>query len=79
MFEKAARAIRAAQRLLDDKDKEFSAGRAYYAMFYAAEALLNEKALRFILTPVKILEEVRRAIAARFGVVGSRFARTYNR
>jgi uncharacterized protein (UPF0332 family) len=26
---------------------EFAAGRAYYAMFYIAEALLNEKGLKF--------------------------------
>jgi uncharacterized protein (UPF0332 family) len=28
-------------------DIEFAIGRAYYAMFYVAEALLNEKGLRF--------------------------------
>ena len=28
-------------------DAEFSVGRAYYAIFYAAQALLNEKELRF--------------------------------
>ena len=28
-------------------DLDFAAGRAYYAMFYVAEALLNEKSLHF--------------------------------
>lgn len=47
LFEKAIRAIRAAERLLDGGDSDFAVGRAYYAMFYVAEALLNEKGLRF--------------------------------
>ena len=46
-MEKAARAVQAAKSLLRDGDADFAAGRAYYAMFYAAEALLNEKGLRF--------------------------------
>lgn len=41
------RSIRAARRLLDGGDVEFAVGRAYYAMFYVAEALLTEKGLRF--------------------------------
>jgi uncharacterized protein (UPF0332 family) len=44
---KAVRAIQAAQTLLDNDSAEFATGRAYYAMFYVAEALLNEKDLRF--------------------------------
>ena len=44
---KAARSIDAARKLLDAADSEFAASRAYYAMFYVAEALLNEKNLRF--------------------------------
>ena len=44
---KAERAIRAASSLLASGDPEFAVGRAYYAMFYVAEALLNEKGLRF--------------------------------
>jgi uncharacterized protein (UPF0332 family) len=44
---KAARAIHAAKTLLGEGDVDFAAGRAYYAMFYVAEALLNEKDLRF--------------------------------
>lgn len=46
-LEKAEEAIVAAQQLLGDGHAEFSAGRAYYAMFYVAEALLNERGLRF--------------------------------
>ena len=39
--------MEAAERLTKDGDAEFAVGRAYYAMFYAAEALLNEQELRF--------------------------------
>jgi uncharacterized protein (UPF0332 family) len=46
-LEKAEQAIAAAQQLLSGGSNEFAAGRAYYAMFYVAEALLNEKGLRF--------------------------------
>lgn len=44
---KAERAIQAAQALLDSVGAEFAAGRAYYAMFYTAEALLHERDQRF--------------------------------
>ena len=44
---KAQRAIAAAQRELTGGDTETAIGRAYYAMFYVAEALLNEQGLRF--------------------------------
>lgn len=47
LLEKAARSIKAAERLLECGDTEFAAGRAYYAMFYVAEALLSERGLRF--------------------------------
>jgi len=47
LLEKAVRAIQAAQTLLDNDSAEFATGRAYYAMFYVAEAMLNEKDLRF--------------------------------
>jgi len=46
-LEKAARAIAGAERELVSQDAEFAIARAYYAMFYVAEALLNEKGLRF--------------------------------
>jgi uncharacterized protein (UPF0332 family) len=44
---KAARAIEAARVLLGSTGPEFAAGRAYYAMFYVAEALLHEHGQRF--------------------------------
>ncbi len=47
LMEKAARSLVAAERLTKSGDAEFAVGRAYYAMFYAAQALLNEKGLRF--------------------------------
>ncbi len=47
LLAKATRALRIAERLGKSGDAEFSVGRAYYAMFYVAEALLNEKDLRF--------------------------------
>ena len=46
-LEKAFRSLQAAERLTEGADAEFGIGRAYYAMFYAAQALLNEKGLRF--------------------------------
>ncbi len=47
LLEKATRVLRIAERLGKSGDAEFSVGRAYYAMFYVAEALLNERSLRF--------------------------------
>lgn len=47
LIQKAKRAVEAAQMLLTNNYPEFATGRAYYAMFYAAEALLEEKNLRF--------------------------------
>lgn len=47
LLEKAEQAIGAAESLLRDGYNNFSAGRAYYAMFYTAEALLAEKELEF--------------------------------
>jgi len=47
LLAKAARALDVAERLKAGEDAEFSVGRAYYAMFYAAEALLNERGQRF--------------------------------
>ena len=43
LLEKARRAIHAAETLLQHEDVDFAAGRAYYAMFYTAEALLSGK------------------------------------
>ncbi|HWP62853.1 MAG TPA: HEPN domain-containing protein [Candidatus Binatia bacterium] len=47
LLEKAARAIAAAERLVQDGFFDIAAGRAYYAMFYVAEAILAAKGLRF--------------------------------
>ena len=47
LLEKAENSIGAAESLLRDGYGDFAAGRAYYAMFYTAEALLAEKELTF--------------------------------
>ncbi len=47
LLKKAARALRVAERLRKSRDAEFAVGRAYYVMFYVAQALLNERGLRF--------------------------------
>jgi uncharacterized protein (UPF0332 family) len=52
LLEKAESAIGAAETLLREGYLDFAAGRAYYAMFYAAEALLAERELaQHSLTP----------------------------
>ena len=47
LLNKAIDAIEAAEILVDNEKPDIAAGRAYYAMFYVAEALLNERGLRF--------------------------------
>lgn len=47
LIEKADRSVHAAKALLDDGDADFAVSRAYYGMFYAAEAVLLSKGLRF--------------------------------
>ncbi len=44
---KAVRSVQAARHLLGEGFADFAASRAYYAMFYVAEALLTERGLRF--------------------------------
>ena len=44
---KADRSIEAARVLARESDYDFAASRAYYAMFYVAEALLSERGLHF--------------------------------
>lgn len=46
LLEKARRAIRAAEILTREDETDFAAGRAYYAMFYVASALLAEHGFR---------------------------------
>ncbi len=47
LFAKAEAAIGAAESLLEGDHLEAGASRAYYAMFYTAEALLMERGLHF--------------------------------
>jgi uncharacterized protein (UPF0332 family) len=47
LFDRAVDAIEAAEILLANNKVDIAAGRAYYAMFYTAEALLNEKDILF--------------------------------
>ena len=47
LLEKASRSLQAAEHLAKTGDAEFAVGRAYYGMFYVAQALLNERELRF--------------------------------
>jgi uncharacterized protein (UPF0332 family) len=47
LLAKAVDTIEAAEALLEMGKSDIAAGRAYYAMFYIAEALLTEKGLKF--------------------------------
>ena len=47
LLDKADQAIKAAETLLKAGNVDFAAGRAYYAMFFIAEALLLEKGLSY--------------------------------
>lgn len=47
LLDKARESLAAAQTLLETMHPGFAASRAYYAMFYAAEALLLEKGMAF--------------------------------
>ena len=47
LLDKAIDSIEAAEFLVDKEKSDMAVARAYYAMFYIAEALLNEKDLRF--------------------------------
>jgi len=44
---KAHRAVQAAKTLLETGDFDFAVSRGYYAMFYAAEAMLASKDVKF--------------------------------
>lgn len=46
LFDKAQRSLSAAERLVRDGDHDFAVSRAYYAMFYAARALLLTRNVR---------------------------------
>ena len=47
LIDKAVRAIEAAQILLKAGSVDFAPGRAYYALFFTAEALLFDKGLSY--------------------------------
>ncbi|MBM3179568.1 MAG: HEPN domain-containing protein [Chloroflexi bacterium] len=47
LLDKAIDTIESAELLLDHGKTDVAAGRAYYALFYIAEALLTEKGLQF--------------------------------
>ena len=47
LLDKAVDTIESSELLLDHGKVDVAAGRAYYALFYIAEALLNEKGLQF--------------------------------
>lgn len=47
LLDKAIDTIEGAEILLKHRKTDLAAGRAYYALFYVAEALLNEKGLQF--------------------------------
>ena len=47
LFARAVDTVEAAEILLTNEKTDIAAGRAYYAMFYIAEALLNEKGFQF--------------------------------
>lgn len=47
LLEKAIDTIEGAELLLNHEKTDLAAGRAYYALFYTAEALLNENGLQF--------------------------------
>jgi uncharacterized protein len=47
LLDRAQDVIEAADILLTNEKVDIAAGRAYYAMFYTAEALLNEMGLEF--------------------------------
>jgi uncharacterized protein (UPF0332 family) len=47
LLDKAIDTIEGAELLLEHGKMDIAAGRAYYALFYIAEALLNEKGLQF--------------------------------
>jgi uncharacterized protein (UPF0332 family) len=47
LLAKADRSLKSARRSFDEADYDFAVSRAYYAMFYAAEALLFSRGLTF--------------------------------
>jgi uncharacterized protein (UPF0332 family) len=51
LLEKAKRSQRVAAKLFKDGDIDFAASRAYYSLFYIAEALLLSRDLSRVILP----------------------------
>jgi uncharacterized protein (UPF0332 family) len=64
LIDKARRSLKTAEKIFKDGELDFAGSRAYYAMFYVAEALLLQKGLSF---------SSHSAVTANFG---KEFART---
>ena len=47
LLDKARRSIKTAEKIFKDGEVDFAGSRAYYALFYVAEALLLERELAF--------------------------------
>ncbi len=47
MLQKASRSMMAAEKHIEEGDYDFASSRAYYAVFYALEAVLLTKSLAF--------------------------------
>src|ERR1051325_1531996 len=47
LMEKSKRSLKTAKKIFKDGELDFAGSRAYYAMFYVAEALLLQKGLSF--------------------------------
>ena len=47
LMDKAVRSLKTAENILKDGEVDFAGSRAYYAMFYVAEALLLQRNLSF--------------------------------
>lgn len=46
LLDKARRSLRTAEHIMEDGDYDFAVSRAYYAMFYTAQALLLTRGVR---------------------------------
>lgn len=64
LMDKAVRSLKTAEKIFKDGEVDFAGSRAYYAMFYVAEALLLQRGLAF---------SSHSAVTANFG---KEFART---
>ncbi len=62
LLDKARRSVTSARRLLEGGDADFAVSRAYYAMFYAAEAALLSRGLSFS-KHARVLAEFNRQFA----------------